>query len=499
MRDGNITTAAFAPGEVTMIAMKIGSQWVAYDYRAAQIDPNNGSVMPYKSGEIVMVPLRAVIEGFQGSYAEEGNRAAASFDGATLEVTVGDSAASVTKHGEVLQQEMSVPSEICQGSVFVPLETFKETFGLDVRYYPDEPHAKDVFVISRDDLSIFKNALTVPSVEILMLRVDQRREYVSWEIPKALYDMLNVVPPVVLGELDTAYTAKYCDLYSFPEIAKEKPGVPKGTVTKYHFESPRNYPGIPHNAWVYVPAQYDGTTPAKLLLLTDGDWYLEDSPYVELNLPVLLDNMIHEGKIPVTIALMVDYGAFGPGNPAYRYGAFWANDNRSAEYDSVDERYANFIVDEVMPVALKGLNISENIYDRASVGQSSSAVGAFCLAWHRNDAFGTVLSLNGSYGNIRGAWAIPHAIRRQKKNIRTLLLTSKRDADLVFGNWYLANYAMAAGFEYSGYEYVFGVGKGGHGIWCHRLMPEMLEWAFAGKPFYHEHVELVTGKIDEGT
>jgi len=40
-------------------------------------------------------------------------------------------------------------------------------------------------------------------------------------------------------------------------------GVPTGTVTKRVLRTSRIYPGTEHDYWVYVPAQYDQTRPAR--------------------------------------------------------------------------------------------------------------------------------------------------------------------------------------------------------------------------------------------
>jgi hypothetical protein len=43
-------------------------------------------------------------------------------------------------------------------------------------------------------------------------------------------------------------------------------GVPKGTVKGPVTLPGQVYPGVAHDYWVYVPAQYDGTTEASLII-----------------------------------------------------------------------------------------------------------------------------------------------------------------------------------------------------------------------------------------
>lgn len=45
---------------------------------------------------------------------------------------------------------------------------------------------------------------------------------------------------------------------------------PKGEVLKFSFENSKVYPGTYRDYWVYVPAQYDGKTPACVYVNQDG-------------------------------------------------------------------------------------------------------------------------------------------------------------------------------------------------------------------------------------
>lgn len=56
--------------------------------------------------------------------------------------------------------------------------------------------------------------------------------------------------------------------------AMEKPGVPRGKVTEHIFEQSKVYPGTIRKFYVYVPAQYDGKSPASLMVFQDGHAYV---------------------------------------------------------------------------------------------------------------------------------------------------------------------------------------------------------------------------------
>lgn len=48
----------------------------------------------------------------------------------------------------------------------------------------------------------------------------------------------------------------------------QKPGVPEGTIKQGTFDRSKLFPGTVRDYWVYVPKQYDGSTPAALMVLT---------------------------------------------------------------------------------------------------------------------------------------------------------------------------------------------------------------------------------------
>ena len=95
-------------------------------------------------------------------------------------------------------------------------------------------------------------------------------------------------------------------------------GVPKGTVTKGVWHS-KVFPGTVRDYWVYVPAQYDGKTPACVMVFQDGAGYVGEAG--EFRVPVVFDNLIHKGEMPVTIGIFINPGHLGtepPKNPGKR-------------------------------------------------------------------------------------------------------------------------------------------------------------------------------------
>ena len=253
-------------------------------------------------------------------------------------------------------------------------------------------------------------------------------------------------------------------------------GVPQGKITAGTFTESRIYPGTHRGYSVYVPAQYTAQEPASLMVFMDGKSYAKlDGAF---RVPTVLDNLIHQRAIPVSVAVFVDPGVIPAPMPNGQ-----GRSNRSFEYDSMGDRYATFLVEEFLPVALKGLNISNDPKRRAVGGISSGGICAFTVAWERPDQFGRVLSHIGSFTNIRGGWAYPGLIRKTRDNpkpIRVYLQEGKDDLNNLFGDWPLANQDMAAALRFAGYDHKLVMTEGGHsGVAGGERLPQALRWLWS--------------------
>ena len=248
-----------------------------------------------------------------------------------------------------------------------------------------------------------------------------------------------------------------------------QPGVPAGEVTKYHWVNECIYPGTERDYWVYVPRQYDGTKPANLMVFQDGALFLGP----DVNAPLVFDNLIHKGEMPVTIGLFVNPGSKGPGLPIYG-----GSDNRSSEYDALGDLYVRFLLKELLPEVQKNLNITTDPAGCAICGISSGAICAFNAAWERPDCFSKVVSFCGSFTDIRGGHNFPSMVRKnERKPLRVFLQSGAHDLNIIFGSWPLANQAMDAALAYRGYDYQFVFGEGYHSI-KHggSIFPDTLRW-----------------------
>jgi enterochelin esterase family protein len=263
--------------------------------------------------------------------------------------------------------------------------------------------------------------------------------------------------------------------YTLGPDSQIKPGVPRSELIQRRWTSSQVYPGTQRDYWLYVPQQYSSRQPACLMIFQDGALYIDPA----VNAPIVFDNLIAARAMPVTIGLFVNAGEPGPGDPVYGGGS-----NRSLEYDSLGDAYARFLLDELIPEVARDYAIAVDPAARALCGISSGGICAFTAAWERPDAFGKVVSHCGSFANIRGGHIYPQLIRRTApKPIRVFLQSGARDLDTVYGSWPLASQDMAAALAYSGYDYRFVVGEGGHTL-KHgaAILPETLRWLWRDHP-----------------
>lgn len=246
-----------------------------------------------------------------------------------------------------------------------------------------------------------------------------------------------------------------------------------GTLTQHQLTESKVFPGTTRDYWIYLPTGHDASKPACLMVFQDGENSM--NPKGSDRIPARFEELIAAGEMPMTVALFINPGII----PASIEGARPLN-NRSFEYDSMTNRYATFLIDEMLPrlASEHGLLISEDPNDRAIAGVSSGAACAYTVAWQRPDAFRRVLSGIGTYVDIRGAGDYPTLIRKTApKPLRVFLEDGSNDLDKAFGNWFLANQAMLKALQYSGYEVAHRWGEGGHDRkHLGEIMPEALRW-----------------------
>ena len=254
-------------------------------------------------------------------------------------------------------------------------------------------------------------------------------------------------------------------------------GVPQGKVTQYSWKNSKLYPGATRDYWVYVPAQYDGSKPACVMVFQDGKGFAGETG--AWRVPVVFDNLIHQGAMPVTIGVFIDPGIMPAESPGQqpRY-------NRSYEYDALGDRYPRFLLEEILPEVAKQYKLSADPNDRAVAGSSSGGIAAFTVAWERPDSFHRVMSFIGSFTNLRAGDVYVNLIRKMEpKPLRVFLQDGSAEQDIYGGSWFLANQSMAKSLAYAGYEVKFEVGAEGHSS-RHgaSILPDALRWLWHDYP-----------------
>jgi len=262
------------------------------------------------------------------------------------------------------------------------------------------------------------------------------------------------------------------NLAAFGPDSYAKPGVPEGKLTGPIEVPSKIYPNVKANVWYYVPAQWDGVTPLPVQIWGDGQQFTGPRPGPWRILETL-DNLTAQKRIPLMVSIFIQAGT-GP-----------ERNERSIEYDTVNDAYLHRLLDEIMPVVAKNVKMRTDGYSRAIQGLSSGAIMAFNAAYHKPEEFSRVLSWIGSYTALQrsathpeGGGEYPTMVRREaKRNIRVWLQDGSEDLDNQAGYWPAANIGMANALKFKGYDYhfSFGVGQHNNGQGAAEL-PEALTW-----------------------
>ena len=261
------------------------------------------------------------------------------------------------------------------------------------------------------------------------------------------------------------------DDYQLGKDSMVQAGIPQGTVVPGKHTSDKVFAGAVRDYWVYIPAQYDGSAPAAVMVFQDGGSYVD--PKGQFRVPIVFDNLIHKKEMPVTIGIFINPGVFPTDKPDEK-----PRSNRSFEYDTLSDQYARFLLEEILPTVGKEYNLTKEASGRAICGISSGGICSWTVAWERPKEFSKVLSHVGSFTNIRGGHACQALIRKTPpKPIRIFMQDGSGDLDNEHGNWPLANQEMAASLKFAKYDYRFEYGTGGHnGKHGGALLPELLRW-----------------------
>lgn len=280
------------------------------------------------------------------------------------------------------------------------------------------------------------------------------------------------------------------DFYELGPDSKRRDDVPHGEVKGPFVLPSEAYPGTQHDYWVYVPAQYDKTKPAALMVFQDGHAFLD--PDGQARATNVIDNLVHRREIPVMLGVFINPGR-RPDQPMATKEE-WGDrgSNRPQEYNALDDKYARVVCDELLPALEKDYNISKKPEDRGIGGCSSGGISAFTVAWERPDEFRKVLSIVGSFTNIRGGHKYADIVREsEKKPIRVFLVDGRNDhrGDRRGGrydetwDWFLQNVRLKDALTEKGYDVNYSWSINVHGLKAGGVvLPEMMRWLWRDHP-----------------
>lgn len=266
-------------------------------------------------------------------------------------------------------------------------------------------------------------------------------------------------------------------------------GVPRGEIKGPFTLSCEVYPGTQHTYWVYVPAQYDPKIPTALMVFQDGQAFKDEKGDVRAQ--NVMDNLIYRREIPVMIGVFINPGR-KPEQPEPT-PRDWGdrNTNRPTEYNSLDDKYARVITEELLPALAKDYNISKDPEMRGIGGSSSGAIAAFTVAWERPNQFRKVLSNVGSFVNLRGGHVYADKVlEAEKKPLRVYLCDGRNDnRGLRAGkydekmDWFHQNVRLMKALTKKGYDVNYSWGMNNHGQkFGGAILPEMMRWLWRDGP-----------------
>jgi enterochelin esterase-like enzyme len=279
------------------------------------------------------------------------------------------------------------------------------------------------------------------------------------------------------------------DLYKLGPDSLAQDGVPHGKVVGPLTLQCEGYPGTQHTYWIYVPAQYDAAKPTALMIFNDGHAMM--NPEGNVRAMNVLDNLIYRREIPTMIAVFINPGRT-PEQPEPT-DKDWGDrsTNRPAEYNSLDDKYARVICDELLPVLKKEYNLSPDPEQHGIAGASSGGIASFTVAWKRPEQFRKVITIVGSFTDLRGPGSgstyADKVLAADKKPIRIFMQDGRNDnrgtgrggtaAYNQNRDWFYQNVRLADALTKKGYDVNYAWGIGLHGQkQGGAILPEMMRW-----------------------
>lgn len=253
---------------------------------------------------------------------------------------------------------------------------------------------------------------------------------------------------------------------------------------------------------VYVPAAYNDGTKAPILVCMDGP---SNFNLVRNALDNLTISTNPARRLPAFVVISIENG----GNDG-------KGSQRGLEYDTMSDRHARFIQDEVLPAVLSNpeikadfpkLAFTDNPWGRAAMGCSSGGAAVLTMGWFRPDLFRRLITYSGTFVDQQdddapeeskyplGAWEYHSSMKliesSDKKPLRIFTHVAENDLrandpEETYHNWVMANQRTAEALKAKGYDYRYVFSKASkhcEGKVFQQTLADTLVWMWRG---YHE-------------
>jgi len=256
------------------------------------------------------------------------------------------------------------------------------------------------------------------------------------------------------------------------EIASSQSAIFRGEDTTL---KPEHQHPFTRKISVYVPAGYLDGTPAPFMIVHDGPGPFDRLSRTIDNLSISKDPNRH---LPALVLVAVANG-----------GSDSKGSERGLEYDTMSDRLARFINDEVLPAVLNnaelrsvypGFKLTSDPWGRGTFGCSSGGAAALTMGWFRPDLFRRLITYSGTFVDQQdddapeeaayplGAWEYHSSLKLIEntpvKPLRIFLHVAEHDIGVAlpessYHNWKMANERTAAALKATGYHhrYVYSV------------------------------------------
>lgn len=235
------------------------------------------------------------------------------------------------------------------------------------------------------------------------------------------------------------------------------------------------------------------------MIWQDGPNHVGARDLIKYRLQAVTDNLVHRKLIPPMVHLLIAPGTGGEQRPLRFAGETQDNVMRSLQYDTVSDRYGEYLRQEVLPEVEKSVKLRQDAYSRGAAGASSGGICAFNLAWFHPERFSRVHSGIGSFTGLQwfpdqhidGGYIVSNNVRREaRRNMRVWMSDGMYDVEVdsngrsdlyVAGSWVLNNIQLANALKTKGYDFHFRFGVATHSYAQGAMdLPESLAWLWRG-------------------